>query len=150
MAAVDLMIIDILRRNARTPNNAIAARVGIAPSTCLGRIRDLERSGTIRGYHADIDLEALGTPLQAMVAVRLRAGARHRLREFTDQIRARQEVLNIYFLAGTDDFLIHVALPDTVALRDFVLDQLSANPEVAATQTNLIFEHSRGAASSLD
>lgn len=140
------MIIDILRRNARTPNNAIAAEVGLAPSTCLGRLRELERRGVIRGYHADVDLDALGAALQAMIAVRLGAGARQQLRGFTDPIRTHPAVLNIYFLAGNDDFLIHVALADSAALRDFVLDQLSASPEVASTQTTIIFEHVRGTA----
>lgn len=144
LAPVDRLIVDVLRREARTPNNAVAARVGVAPSTCLGRIRALEDAGVIRGYHADIDPAALGQPLQAMIAVRLRSGARHRLRQFTDQIIARAEVLNVFFLAGNDDFMLHVAVADTAGLRDLVLDELSSNPEVAATQTNLIFEHVRG------
>lgn len=140
------MILDVLRRDARTPNNAIAQQVGIAPSTCLGRIRELERIGVLLGYHADIDPDAVGAPLQAMVSVRLRAGARHLLREFTEQLRVRSEVLNVFFLGGHDDFLIHIALADSAGLRDFVLDQLSSHPEVAATQTNIIFEHTRGSA----
>ncbi len=145
LAPIDRAIVDVLRRDARTPNNAIAAEVGIAPSTCLTRIRRLERIGAIRGYHADVDLHALATPLQAMISVRLRAGARHRLRAFTEQTRGRPEVLNVFFVAGTDDFLIHVAMPDAGRLRDFVEDHLSANIEVAATHTQLIFEHVRGA-----
>jgi DNA-binding Lrp family transcriptional regulator len=51
----------------------------------------------------------------------------------------------MYFLGGADDFLLHVASADTGALRDFVVDQLSAYPEVALTETNLIFEHVKGA-----
>jgi DNA-binding Lrp family transcriptional regulator len=141
---VDLAIIDVLRRDARTPNNAVAAAVRIAPSTCLGRIRMLERRGVLRGYHAEVSLEALGRRMQAMIAVRLRAGARHRLREFTDQIGALPEVCNLFVLGGIDDFFIHVAVADSAALRDFVLDRLSVNPEVASTQTNVIFEHVRG------
>ena len=74
--------------DARTPNNALAAQVGIAASTRLGRVRALRQAGVIRGYHADVDPAALGRPLQAMIAVRLRPGARHRIRAFTDRIRA--------------------------------------------------------------
>ncbi len=142
---IDARILAILRRNARTPNNAIAAEVGVAPSTCLARTRALEKSGAIRGYHAEVDPATWGAPLQFLVSVRLRAGARHRLREFTEQMRSRPEVLNIYFLGGSDDFLLHVAVADSQHIRDFILDQLSANPEVASTQTNMIFEHVRGA-----
>jgi DNA-binding Lrp family transcriptional regulator len=138
---VDLAILAVLRRNARTPNNAIAAEVGVAPSTCLTRIRALEQAGTIRGYYADVGFEALGTPLEALIAVRLRAGTRHRLGMFTDNIKTRPEVLDIFFVAGDEDFLIHVALRDTVALRDFVVDHLSGNVEVASTRTQLVFEH---------
>lgn len=143
LTAVDRKILTILRRDARTPNNAIAAEVGVAPSTSLTRIRAMERSGIIRGYHADVDPDAWGAPLQVLISVRLRAGARHRLRDFTEAMRGRPEVLNIYFLGGHEDFLLHVAVPDSTAMRDFVLDQLSSHSEVAATQTSIIFDHVR-------
>ena len=51
---VDRHIVRELARDARTPNNALAERVGIAPSTCLGRVRSLRERGVIRGYHADV------------------------------------------------------------------------------------------------
>jgi len=51
----------------------------------------------------------------------------------------------VFFLAGADDFLVHVAVADAAALRDFVVEQLSVHGEVALTETNLIFEHLRGA-----
>lgn len=141
LAEVDRRILEVLSTDARIPNSTLAARVGLAASTCHSRVRDLEERGVIRGYHADIDLEATGSPLQALVSVRLRAGARHLLRDFTTRMRSRPEVLDLYFLASDDDFLVHVAVPGSSALRDFVLEQLSAHPEVASTQTNIIFEH---------
>ena len=140
----DRKILQVLAADARIANNALATQVGIAPSTCLGRVRALRSSGAIRGFHADIDPAALGHPLQAMIAIRLQAGARSRMMAFTERIRSRPEVLDVYFLAGADDFLLHVAAADAAALRDFVVDQLSARPEVALTETNLIFEHLRG------
>ena len=141
---VDRRILAVLVRDARIANNALAAEVGIAPSTCLGRVRALREAGVIRGYHADVDPDAIGLPLQAMIAVRLRAGARDRMQLFTDRMRRRPEVRNIYFLSGADDFLLDVATTDSAALRSFVVDELSAHPEVALTETNLIFEHVRG------
>ncbi|SDP11203.1 DNA-binding transcriptional regulator, Lrp family [Nakamurella panacisegetis] len=142
--AIDRAILEVLAADARTPNNALAAAVGVAPSTALARVRALRAGGAIRGFHADIDPAVLGRPLQAMIAVRLQAGARSRMMAFTQRIRQLPEVLDIYFLAGADDFLLHVAAADAVGLRDFVVDQLSAYPEVALTETNLIFEHVRG------
>lgn len=142
---IDLRILRVLAADARIPNNALAARVGIAPSTCLGRVRALRESGVIRGYHADVDPASLGRPLQAMIAVRLQAGARGRMVDFVDRMRRLPEVMDVYFLAGADDFLVHVATADGAGLRDFVVDQLSAHPEVGLTETNLIFDHVRGA-----
>src|SRR5690348_8601561 len=73
---VDRRIVRALADDARIPNNALAAVVGIAPSTCLGRVRALRERGAIRGYHADVDPAVLGRPLQAMIAVRLQSHAR--------------------------------------------------------------------------
>lgn len=143
--ATDLAILHALAADGRLPNNALAERVGIAPSTCLARVRVLRESKAIRGVHADVDPAAIGLPLQAMIAVRVQAGSRDQLLGFADRIRRRPEVRSVYFLAGADDFLVHVAAADPRALRTFVVDQLSAHPEVALTETNLIFEHLRGA-----
>ncbi|OZF04077.1 Lrp/AsnC family transcriptional regulator [Rhodococcus sp. 14-2686-1-2] len=140
---IDHILIDELRRDARIPNNALAAAAGIAPSTALSRVRSLVERGVIRGFHAEIDPEALGQGIQAMISVRLQADARKRISQFGSQIAALEEVLNIYFIAGADDFLVQIATVDTAALRDFVVDNLSAHPAVAATETILIFEHVR-------
>ena len=127
------------------PNSALAEAVGIAPSTCHGRVRRLQDVGVIRGFHADIDPAAIGLPLQAMISVTLQAGARGRIRTFVQHIRQRPQVIDVYFLAGADDFIIHVAARDTDDLRSFVLDDLNSDADVAGTQTSLIFEHLRGA-----
>ena len=126
-------------------NIALAQRVGIAPSTCLGRVRALRENGVIRGFYADIAPEALGHPIQAVLAVRLQADARHAISEFAARVATLPHVLNVFFLAGADDFLIHVAAASTQDLRDFVVT-LSRGTEVASTETNLIFEHIRGTA----
>ena len=137
-----VIVRETLPQDARLPNNTLAQRAGIAPSTCLGRVRSLRERGVIRGFHADIDPAAVGLPLQAMVAVRLQAGARGHLRSFVAGMARLPEVLNVFFLAGKDDFLLHVAAASSPGLRDFV-ERLSANADVAYTETSLIFEHVR-------
>src|SRR5579871_1019153 len=139
---IDRHIVRELARDARLANNALAERVGIAPSTCLGRVRSLRERGVIRGYHADVDQAALGRPLQAMIAVRLQSHARSRIRGFVAEVAGLPEVLNVFFLAGKDDFLLHVAAGTTAALRDFV-ETLSSHEDVSYTETSLIFEHIR-------
>jgi DNA-binding Lrp family transcriptional regulator len=139
---IDRHIVRELARDARIANNALADRVGIAPSTCLGRVRSLRDRGVIRGYHADVDPAALGLPLQAMIAVRLQSHARSRIRAFVAEVAGLPEVLNVFFLAGKDDFLLHVAAAASASLREFV-ETLSSNGDVSYTETSLIFEHIR-------
>ena len=143
--AVDRRILTALHADARMPNNALAEAVGIAPSTCHGRVRRLQELGVIRGFHADIDPAAIGLGLQAMIAVSLQSGARGRIRDFIANIRRLPQVMDVYFLAGADDFILHVAARDTEDLRSFVVENLNADTDVAGTQTSLIFEHLRGA-----
>ena len=142
---VDRRILMLLHRDARMPNSALADAVGIAPSTCHGRVRRLHELGVIRGFYADIDPAAIGLSLQAMISVSLQANARAKIRSFIAQIRSKPQVMDVYFLAGADDFILHVAARDTEDLRSFVVENLNADADVAGTQTSLIFEHLRGA-----
>lgn len=144
--AVDRRILSLLHADARITNNALAEAVGIAASTCHGRVRRLVDLGVIRGFYTDIDPVAAGMPLQAMISVTLQSSARGKIRSFIHQIRRRRQVMDVYFLAGADDFILHVAARDTEDLRSFVVENLNADADVAGTQTSLIFEHLRGAA----
>jgi DNA-binding Lrp family transcriptional regulator len=141
---LDAAIVRELQEDARIANNVLAARLGIAPSTCHGRVRSLFARGIIRGVHAEIDQTLIGRPLQAMISVRLRPHARGHLSDFAQRMTVLPEVLNVFFLAGGDDFLVHVATAGSDQLREFVLDHLSSSKDVAMTETSLIFEHLRG------
>ena len=143
---VDRRLLALLHADARMSNSALADAVGIAASTCHGRVRRLQDLGVIRGYYADIAPAAIGLSLQAMVSVTLQSNARSKIRNFIQQIRRKPQVMDVYFLAGADDFIIHVAARDTDDLRAFVVENLNADADVAGTQTSLIFEHLRGAA----
>lgn len=143
---VDRQILGLLHADARMTNSALAEKIGLAPSTCHGRLRRLLDLGVIRGFYTDVDPVAVGLPLQAMISVNLQSTARGKIRSFIAQIRRKPQVMDVYFLAGPDDFLLHVAARDTEDLRAFVVENLNADADVAGTQTSLIFEHLRGAA----
>jgi DNA-binding Lrp family transcriptional regulator len=139
--AVDRQIIALLHDNARMPNVDLARAVGVSPSTCLARVRSLRERGVITRYTAEINPLALGFTLQALVSVRIRPGARHLMEQISDELRTQPEVAQLFFLGGSEDFLIHVRVRDSAHVRQFVLKNLSANPAVALTETNLVFEH---------
>ncbi|MCA5894738.1 Lrp/AsnC family transcriptional regulator [Isoptericola sp. NEAU-Y5] len=140
---VDHRLLAALADDARIPNNALAASVGIAPSTCLTRVRRLREEGVVRGYHADIDPVLAGRPLQAIIAVRMQGPTRARLSAYLRQLAELPGVLNVFLLGGAHDFFLHVAAPDADGLNDFVIEHLSTDPDVALTETNLIFQHLR-------
>jgi DNA-binding Lrp family transcriptional regulator len=142
---VDRRILLTLHADARISNSALAEVVGIAPSTCHVRLRRLQDLGVIRGFYADIDPAAIGLTLQAMISVSLQSNARGKIRNFIQQIRGKPQVMDVYFLAGAEDFILHVAARDTDDLRSFVVENLNSDADVAGTQTSLIFEHLRGA-----
>src|SRR3954453_17599547 len=96
---VDRSILEALSENARLPNNRLAERVGVAPSTALQRVRALREAGVLRGFHAELDLAALGRPLQAMVAVRLAVHNREQIETFTGLVRQLPGVLTVFHLA---------------------------------------------------
>ncbi|WBB80085.1 Lrp/AsnC family transcriptional regulator [Micromonospora sp. WMMD882] len=142
---VDRAILDVLAADGRLPNNALAERVGVAPSTCLARVRALRECGAIRGFHADVDPAAVGLPLQALVSVRLTAHERAAVDAFRARSARLPGVVSVFHVAGADDYVLHVRAASGDALRDFVLDHLAVDPVVSHTETSLIFEQVRGA-----
>ncbi|MFB8385598.1 Lrp/AsnC family transcriptional regulator [Microbacterium sp. NPDC055910] len=141
---IDLAILRELERNGRVSNSELAARVGIAESTCHKRVRRLVASRAIRGVHADVDPAAAGLDLEALIGIRLHAHARGDLRRFQTYLERLPATRHVYFVAGDLDFLLHVAVRDAAAMRELVSDTLSLREEVAATNTSLIFDHAGG------
>ena len=139
----DRAIVRILQENARLSNKEIAARAGIAQSTCSERIRRLENAGVFRGFYADIDPNIVGVGLQAMIAVRLHRHETTQVERFRQYAEELPEVVAFYHMAGNNDFLVHVAVRDTDHLRAIAMGAFTAQPEVAHIETSIIFEHTR-------
>jgi len=142
--AIDRAMLELLAEDARITNQRLAESVGIAPSTAVARLRSLRSRGVIRGFHAKVDLAALGRPLQALIAVRLAVHAREQIDAFTGTVRQLSGVVMVFHLAGATDYLVWVAAADAHELREFVVDHLATHPAVAHAETSLIYEHSRG------
>lgn len=140
---LDRRIIGLLQRDARQTVKAIAEQAGIAPSTCLERIRSLQARGVISGYHAEVDLAALGRPLQAMVAVRLSPKTQEAVERFVEHVWRLPETVSVTLLSGADDVQVHLAVPDSEHLRRIVLSAIASYPGVVDERTSLVFEHRR-------
>ncbi|MEU4227388.1 MULTISPECIES: Lrp/AsnC family transcriptional regulator [Nonomuraea] len=140
MDELDSGIIRLLQTDARQSNRELARQLGVAPSTCLERVRALTRRGVIRGYHADIAPAALNRSVQALVSVQVRPLSRTVIETFKQSAAEQPEVLSVFVLAGGDDFLLHVAVQDLDHLHAFLLDRLSKRREIAGFRTSVIFQ----------
>ena len=142
--AIDRGLLELRAADARISNARLAAAVGVAPSTALARVRALRARGVIRGFHAEVDLAALGRPLQALVAIRLSVHSRDQIESFTEHVRSLAGVLSIFHVTGQTDYLLWVAARDAHDLREFVVEHLASDPAVSHAETSLIYEQRRG------
>ncbi|MCO5992900.1 Lrp/AsnC family transcriptional regulator [Actinoallomurus rhizosphaericola] len=140
MDELDVEIVRLLQTDARQSNRELARKLGIAPSTCLERVRTLTRRGVIRGYHADISLAALNRGVQGLVAVKLRVSSRPFIDAFQEFASRLPEVLSVFVISGDDDFVLHVAVQDLDHLHAFLIDRLSKRREVAGFRTSVVFQ----------
>lgn len=141
----DVALLELLQNDARMTNKELAARVGLAPSSCFERVRRLIEEGYIRGFHAEVDPKKVGVGLQAMFLVRLETQSRSSVQHVHDAIMGLPEVLAIYLMTGSVDLLVHVAVRDTEHLRELAFEALTRREEVAKIETALVFDYDRRA-----
>lgn len=137
--SVDWAILEVLQVDATTPNKDVAARVGVAPSTCLERIRRMRRNGTIVATRAHVLPSLLGRAEQAFLGIQIRPHARDTANDFVRRALAMPETLALYNVSGSEDYLVHVAVADSTELQTLIIDKILALPQVAHCRTQLIF-----------
>jgi DNA-binding Lrp family transcriptional regulator len=140
---LDSAIVRLLQQDARQTNRELAQAVGIAPSTCLERVRALRERGVITGYHAEISLPALNRNVQALLHVQIRPFSRPVIDGFKAYLSAMPEVLSMFVVSGGDDFMIHVAVPDVEALHGLLMDKFSKRREIVGFRSSVIYQHSQ-------
>ena len=143
MDELDSALLTQLQADARQTNRDLARTLGIAPSTCLERVRALRANGTITGYHAAVDLSALNRHVQALLALTIRPLSRPVIQSFKEYVSALPEVLSVFVLTGGDDFLVHVAVPSVDSLHAFLMDKFSGRREIVGFRSSVIFQHAR-------
>ena len=143
MDRIDFEIIEHLQNDGRISNKSLAAKVGLAPSTCFERVKQLQSKGVINGFHADIQPKVLGIGLEAIYFIGLTKHSRELVEAFQSEIEQIPEVRSVFLVSGQYDFLVHVTVRDTEHLRNLALDSFTIRPEVTRIETVLIFNHKR-------
>jgi Lrp/AsnC family transcriptional regulator, leucine-responsive regulatory protein len=127
----DLQIASLLERDARLSYADIGSRVGLAASSVHDRVRKLERTGVIKGYRAELDLDAVGLPITAIVSLALRPASPANVPALIAELPL---VESCYSVAGDNSYALVVRAPSTRALEELV-DTLRAKLEVVTRST---------------
>jgi DNA-binding Lrp family transcriptional regulator len=135
--ATDWRILKELQANGRITNVELARKVGISPPPCLRRVRALEEAGIIAGYFALLDEKALDFEVIAFANVGLHSQSEPDLRAFENRVLAWPLVRECYMLSGETDFILKCVAPDLPTFQGFVIDDLTAAPNVASVKTTL-------------
>jgi len=140
---LDRSILGILQEEGRITNVELASRVGLTAPPCLRRMRALEESGVIRGYHAELDPGALGYSIMVFALVSLRSQAEDDLRAFEAHVAELPEVRECHMLNGEIDFILKIVSHDLQSFQAFLTSKLTPAPNVASVKTSLTIRTSK-------
>ncbi len=130
MDQVDREILFQLQQDGRLANNELADRIGLSPSPCHRRVRNLEANGTIQRYTAIVDPRAVGRGYEVLVWVTLKEVTRASMAAIEEQFETLDDVTEAFRMMGQPDYLIRVAVADSAAFETFYIDTLAALPQV--------------------
>jgi Lrp/AsnC family leucine-responsive transcriptional regulator len=139
MDRYDRRILDLLQKDGRLTNLELAEKIGLSPSPCLRRVRALEESGIINGYHALLDAQKLGLTLTALVYISMDRHTPERFAHFEARIRTLPEVLECLLITGQDaDYQIKAVVRDMQAFQHLLLDQITRIDGVTGVHSSFV------------
>ncbi len=137
MDHIDLAILSQLQRDGRTPNIELAEAVGLSPSPCLRRVRNLEAAGIITGYTAILNRDAVSCGYEPIVWATLDMVTRESMLEFEAAIDGVREITEAARMMGQPDYLLRIATADAEAFESLYIDTLASLPHVQTLTSQL-------------
>lgn len=136
--SVDRRMLEILQRDGRISNAALAEQLHLSPSPCLRRLRALERDGVITGYSATLDRTKLGLGVTLFVELKVEGHSDRTSAEISERLAAAPEVISAHIVSGAADFLLEVVVADLAAYERLMFDTLLPIPHVADVRSNFV------------
>jgi len=140
---IDIKILSLLQEDGRITNVDLAEKVDLSAPPCLRRVRSLEKSGFIKGYHADLQAEKLGFEVTVFAMVGLHNQAEADLKLFEERILSLPYVRECHMLNGEIDFILKCVAPDLSTFQSFLTKELTSAPNVASVKTSLTIRQSK-------
>ncbi|MFJ4038371.1 Lrp/AsnC family transcriptional regulator [Microbacterium sp. NPDC090007] len=136
---IDLLILRELQQNGRLSNQELADRVGLSPSPCLRRVRQLEQDGIIEGYRAVVSPKAVDLAITAFVRLRLASHEGATVDAVEKRLRAIPHIVEAHLLAGDWDYLVRIVTPSFEEYETLLRDHLRAIPSLSSIDTTFAF-----------
>jgi Lrp/AsnC family leucine-responsive transcriptional regulator len=140
LSATDIRILQALQKDAAISNVQLAEMVGMSPSPCLRRVKQLEASGVIKRQVALLDRKKLGFGVLATIQVRLQSHTEQGAEDFARAMNDLPEILSCWAMTGRQDFLLVSVARDIESFGDFVTHQLLSMPNVRDVQSSLVLK----------
>jgi Lrp/AsnC family leucine-responsive transcriptional regulator len=138
--AIDCRIIAALQTDGRLTNVELAEKVGLSPSPCLRRVKQLEREGFIEGYRAMLQRSRVGLGFTVFVGVKVEGHADARMHAFEAGVLAMPEVVACHMVSGEADYLLEVVVPDLARYQRLLLGKLLNLPMVKEVRSNIAIQ----------
>ena len=138
MDKIDRSILRGLQDNARISNVDLATLVGLSPSACLRRVSQLEKSGVIDGYHANLNAAKMGHDVLVLVHITLHGQSAEMMSDFEKAVTKISQVLACFLIAGENDYILRVAARDVNDFGRVHSTYLSALPHVLRMESNFV------------
>lgn len=135
----DKRIIRVLQKNGRISNQDLADKVGLSPSPCLRRVKQLEEEGIIKGYVALADASMMGLKMMALIQIRMDRHTPERFEQFENALREYPQVLELILITGqTADYQVKVIVKDMEEYQDFLLNKITPLPGVSDVHSSFV------------
>ena len=137
---IDRRMLEELQRDGRLPATELAERVGLSPTPCLRRLRQLENDGVISGYTAVVDPQKLDLNIVAYIELKLDQRSEADTAAFREAVLAEPAIIECYALTGTIDYLLKVAVRDLEEFSELTMQKILRYPGVRSITSGLMLQ----------
>jgi Lrp/AsnC family leucine-responsive transcriptional regulator len=135
---IDLKILKILQDNAKITNLQLSSEIGLSPAPTLERVKKLENAKLIQGYYTQLNAEALGIGISAIIQITLTRQVENAISNFKKEINGIPEIMECYQVTGNADYVLIVRVKDIRDFEALISQKLSKMEEIGQMQTMVV------------
>jgi Lrp/AsnC family transcriptional regulator for asnA, asnC and gidA len=133
---VDQKILEILRKDARTPFTEVGKALGISDATVHVRVKKMMDEGVIKRYTVEVDKEVLGLNVQGFVLINVKPGS---LEEIAKKLVENERVGSVYEIHGPNDLIVKIAADGLDEMRNLML-KIREIPNMTTSELITVFK----------